>query len=208
MTNILGKIAPLHCEPIFLPARTSIGSNCTDVIDIVTNLSNNGNDQVCGIIDWDTVNPKQNRVLVLGENDRYSIENYLLDPLLMGILFIRERKFDFAYFGISELSKYSDLDKLTIVQAQLIIDKVLSDLELFTANIVQTNTIQGWHLNISSEFNLHQGHNLETLYKTKYPFLNAYHRENSLKIEVLEKVINDFPLLTPKKILEIIQMIK
>jgi ABC-type multidrug transport system ATPase subunit len=208
LTNILSKIAPLQSEPIFLPARTSIGSNCTDVIDIVTNLSNNGNDQVYGIIDWDTVNPIQNRVLVLGENDRYSIENYLLDPLLMGVLFIRERNFDFTYFGITELSKYSDLDKLTIEQAQLIIDKVLSDLGLFTANIAQTVTVEGWQLNITNEFNLHQGHNLETLYKTKYPFLKAYHRENSLKIEVLEKVINDYPNLTPKKLLEIIQMIK
>lgn len=208
LTNILAKVKPLQCEPIFLPARTSNGSNCTDVIDIVNNLSNNGNDQVYGIIDWDNTNTIQNRVLVLGENDRYSIENYLLDPLLMGILFIRERRFNFNYFEITTLNKYSDLDKLTIEQAQLIIDKLLSDLGLFSMNIIQTETIHGWKLNISSEFNLHQGHNLEALFKAKYPFLNAYHRENSLKIEVIEKVINDYPELTPKKLLEVIQMIK
>lgn len=112
LTNIFSKFETLQCEPIFLSARTSNGSNCTDVIDIVNNLTSNGNDQVYGIIDWDGSNTLKNRVLVLGEKDRYSIENYLLDPLLMGLLFIRECKFNFSYFGIESLNKYSDLGKL------------------------------------------------------------------------------------------------
>lgn len=208
LTNILSKIKPLQSEPIFLPARTSIGSNCTDVIEVVNNLSRNGNDQVYGIIDWDTTNTAKERVLVLGEGDRYSIENYLLDPLLMGILFIRERKYDLTYFGITSIGKYSELDKLTSGDAQLVINKVLADLGLLTPNLRKTMLLNEWTLNVSNEFVLHQGHNLETLYKTKYPFLNAYHRENQLKIEVIEKVINDYPSLMPSNLFDIIYMIK
>ncbi|MES2573947.1 MAG: ATP-binding protein [Bacteroidota bacterium] len=208
LTNIFSRFETLHCEPIFLPARTSNGSNCTDVIEIVNSLTSNGNDQVYGIIDWDTTNRSQNKVLVLGEDDRYSIENYLLDPLLMGILLIRERKFEFSYFGITSLNKYSELDKLNTNDAQLIIDKILSDVGLFSENFKQTQIINGWTLNVTNEFVLLQGHSLENLYKTTYPFLNAYHRENQLKIEVIEKVINDYPTLASNNLLEIIRKIK
>ncbi len=78
LTNILLRIDSIPSEPIYLPARTSNGSNCTDVIDVVENLFNNGNDQIYGIIDWDKTNETKNRVVVLGEKERYSIENYLL----------------------------------------------------------------------------------------------------------------------------------
>jgi ABC-type multidrug transport system ATPase subunit len=79
LTNIYSRIESLPSEPIYIPARTSNGSNCTDVIDVVSGLSNNGNDQVYGIIDWDSNNPSKGRIIVLGENERYAIENYLLD---------------------------------------------------------------------------------------------------------------------------------
>lgn len=91
LTNIYGRLETLPAEPIFIPARTSNGSNCTDVIDVVNNLYSNGNEQIYGIIDWDLNNSPTNRVLVLGHGERYAIENFLLDPLLMGILMIREK---------------------------------------------------------------------------------------------------------------------
>lgn len=56
LTNILLTIDKIESEPIYLPARTSNGSNCTDVIEVVNNLYDNGNDQIYGIIDWDTRN--------------------------------------------------------------------------------------------------------------------------------------------------------
>jgi ABC-type multidrug transport system ATPase subunit len=208
LTNIYSRIETLQSEPIYLPARTSIGSNCTDVIDVVTNLTKNGNDQVYGIIDWDNTNTSKERLIVLGENERYSIENYLLDPLLMGVLFLRERKLNFSDFALSTYSNYSDINKLTFADAQLIVDKVLNDLGLFSSNSIPYNLQNGWTLNVSKEFNLHQGHDLEALYKSKYPFLKFYQREDGLKKDVIEKVINDYPNFTPRQIFETIMKIK
>lgn len=208
LTNIYSRIEPLPSEPIYLPARTSIGSNCTDVIEVVNNLSNNGNDQVYGIIDWDKSNPSKGRIIVLGENERYAIENYLLDPLLMGLLFIRERKLNFSDFSLTAYSNYSDINKLTESDAQLIIDKVLADLGLFTANLKQYNLQNGWALDVTQEFNLHQGHDLEALYKSKYPFLKSYQREDALKKDVIEKVVNDYPYFAPRQIFETIMKIR
>ncbi len=208
LTNIYSRIEQLPSEPIYLPARTSVGSNCTDVIDIVNNLSKNGNEQVYGIIDWDTTNASKDRVIVIGENDRYAIENYLLDPLLMGLLFLRERRVNFSDFTLNDYSNYADINKLTMPDAQIIIDKVLNDLGLYSTNIKPCILQNGWTLNVTEEFNLHQGHDLEILYKTKYPFLKSYQREDGLKKDIIEKVINDYPNFTPRKIFETILKIK
>lgn len=208
LTNIYSRIEKLPAEPIYLPARTSSGSNCTDVIDIVTNLSNNGNEQVYGIVDWDTTNPSKGRIIVLGENERYAIENYLLDPLLMGLLFLRERKLNFSDFTLNSYTNYSDINKLTLPEAQLIVDKILSDLDLYSENIKPCTLQNGWTLNVSQEFNLHQGHDLEALYKSKYPFLKSYQREDGLKKDIIEKVINDYPNFAPRQIFETIMKIK
>lgn len=207
ITNIISRIDTLESEPIFLPARTSIGSNCTDVIEVVNNLYKNGNEQIYGIIDWDAVNKNKDRIIVLGNDERYSIENYLLDPLMMGMLFIREAKIPISEFGLENIATYSEMINLQIGDAQKIVSKILNDLELLSENIVGYELNNNWQLNISKEFNLYQGHNLESLYKAKFPFLNIYQREDALKKDIIQKIINDFPQYTPKKIFETIKRI-
>lgn len=207
ITNILLRIDTINCEPIYLPARTSNGSNCNDVIEVVKNLFDNGNDQIYGIIDWDKTNESKGRIIVLGDNERYSIENYILDPLMMGLLFIREAKILISEFGLQNIASYSDLRDLTEVDAQKIIDYILSALNLMSANPVAYDLNNGWKLNVTDEFNVFQGHDLETLYKTKFPFLNIYQREDALKKDVIQKIINDFPQFTPNRIFETIKKI-
>lgn len=208
LTNILVRLEPLSSEPIFLPARTSNGSNCSDVISIVSNLYKNGNEQVYGIVDWDTTNKTEERVIVLGENDRYSIENYLLDPFLLGLFFIRERKLTFPEFGLTNYSSYSDAGRLTNIEAQKIADYILQNLGFDSTDIEKSHLYNGWTLNISNKFKKHQGHNIENIYKSTFPFLKAYQREEALKKEIIEKVINDYPQYAPKQLFETIQRIK
>ena len=109
----------------------------------------------------------------------------------MGLLFLRERKLNFSDFTLSAYSNYADVNKLTQSDAQLIINKVLTDLGLYSVNTKHYYLQNGWALNVAQEFNLHQGHDLEGLYKSKYPFLRSYQREDALKKDVIEKVIND-----------------
>ncbi len=202
LSNIYSRIATLPASPIFIPARTSNGSNCTDVIDIVHNLSSNGNDQIYGIIDWDTSNCTNGRVLVLGENDRYAIENYILDPLLMGLLFIREGKVAISDYGTSTFNTYFETSQMSEVDAQAIINKVLSDLNLLTENLINYKLFNGWNLQVTKEFNTFQGHALEALYKEKYPFLRVHNNEDSLKRDILNKVFSDHPPFTPNVLFE------
>lgn len=207
LTNIYGRIETFPSEPIYIPARTSNGSNCTDVISVVENLFSNGNDQIYGIIDWDLTNVSKDRIIVIGEKDRYAIENYLLDPLLMGLLMIRENKIQITDFGELSVSTYPQLNNLTEEDAQKVIDKILSNLELESENKVTYKTFNGWELQITNEFNQHQGHELEKLYKTKFPFLNSYQKEDALKKDVIEKIINDYPEFSPLALSETIMKI-
>ncbi|SDK27551.1 AAA ATPase domain-containing protein [Catalinimonas alkaloidigena] len=55
--------------------------NCDSVIRIVANLRESGNKTSYGIIDWDLMHNSNNYVIVHGWNERYSIENFLLDPI-------------------------------------------------------------------------------------------------------------------------------
>lgn len=208
LSNILSRKENLPSAPIFFQAGSPKGSNCQDVKRIVKDLSSAGNDQIYGIIDWDRKNKPEGRVLVLGENQRYAIENYLLDPLEIGLLLIRETYVKIDYFGGLSFSAYSEVHNLTEDDAQKIIDKVLNDLALASENTVKYNLYNGWELNISEEFNNYQGHELEIKYKERYPYLKSYKNEDALKRAVIEKVVYDHPGFAPKELFDTIKMIK
>jgi hypothetical protein len=177
------------------------------VINIVNNLSENGNNQIYGIIDWDLKNTESGRIIILGGSNRYSIENYLLDPLLMGIFFIREREKEANYFGEVSFRTYSEVSNMTEDDAKKIIDKVGSDLGLMSNNIVNYQLKNNWMLKISKEFACHQGHELEYLYKEKFPFLKRYQKEDELKFDIIDKVINDYPQFAPVELFDTIKRI-
>lgn len=200
LTNIFRELIRLQAEPIFIPARTSNGSNCADVINIVSSLYSNGNDQIYGIVDWDNANCSNDRIIVLGENERYSIENYLLDPLLLGILFIRENDMKINTFGNISITSYAQVRHITENDAQAIINEILMNLNLQSEHKVDYKLFNNWTLQTTKEFNNYQGHDLEKLYKEKFPFLKKYNRETGLKKDVIEKVINDYPIFTPIEI--------
>ncbi|MEL7406424.1 MAG: ATP-binding protein, partial [Cyanobacteria bacterium J06558_2] len=72
----------------FISAGTK-GENCEQVKSIVKQLVDCGNSNVYGIIDWDSYHASKDNIKVLGENKRYSIENYIFDPLLLVTFLLR-----------------------------------------------------------------------------------------------------------------------
>jgi len=91
--------------------------NCDQVIKVVSDFRGSGNETCFGIIDWDPNGTKRNSstdtVLVHGENERYSLENYLLDPLYLSILFIESNGANGIYnlLNILETENQYDLWK-------------------------------------------------------------------------------------------------
>jgi len=202
------------CKSLFVQTKKEKGdgSNCDDVKFLVKKLVENGNEQVYGIIDYDNKNANDDKVIVIGDCKRYAIENYLLDPLLVGLLMLREKYKDFAYFNIQEITKWHEIKELNEVIAQKIVDKVLTDIDMhYGENPVIYTLLEGFSLQISDKFVKIQGHALETLYKNTYPELKKYHDESkkdkNLKRVIINMVLEDFPSYVCRDVIETLKKI-
>lgn len=73
----------------FISSGSGGSGSCNQVRDVVSALKQNP--FVGGLIDWDLKNVPSERVLVHGENERFSIENYLFEPLSLASFLLYER---------------------------------------------------------------------------------------------------------------------
>ena len=181
--------------PQFLPPRSSDGSNCDEVNEIVNALRGYGNDLVYGIKDYDNKNHSSQFVFVLGENKRYAIDNYIFDPIYVGLLLIRENVIKAEDVGLPSLT-YVSLSQLTDTQIQTIINYVTKKLELFSMNVCDYATQGGKSYKITRDYCTIQGHELEHKILNTWPQLRAIAKgggDNKLKNHVLDTVYKDYP---------------
>lgn len=194
--NIVKRDRPLSYTPIFLEPHSGT-SNCSDVISIVTTLSDNGSDLARGIIDWDGENNASHpNIRILGNSKRYSIENYILDPLFIGLSLIREKKKSFADFSLNNFHSYVDASKLTVQDAQIICDFIITTTGLTTSSTLAASLQNGWILKLPESFTSMRGHDWEELLKQKIPEINALiakqRGDSALKLQVMT-TIEEFP---------------
>ncbi len=181
--------------PQFLPACTKIGSNCQDVIEIVKALHDRGNDLVYGIIDYDNHNSNEDNIFVLGEGNRYAIDNYVLDPLYVALLLIRDKKDTFE--DVEQNIKFSSLHNAPDALLQGIINSVCSKLGFVATDEVSYEVLCGKTFNVKKEYFTIQGHELEEKIMNRWSQLNSVKRgrkeENVFKDYIIENVISEYP---------------
>jgi ABC-type lipoprotein export system ATPase subunit len=182
--------------PCFLAPHNRKGPNCTDVENIVTALTDMGNDLVYGIIDFDDKNQSTDRIKVLGDGTRYAIENYIFDPIFVGILLLDEKIVKMEDM-CSSISRYPDLNKVNKDDIQKIINFVELNLNLDSVEKIQCCIQNKMIIDISKTYLDIHGHELEEKIINKWPQLNAIKKgrteENILKNYVLYNIISDFP---------------
>lgn len=83
--------------------------SCEQVIKIVDDIRTSGNQTSFGIIDWDLKNPESDYIKVHGLDKRYSVENYLYDPIYISILLMNLKAHNiYNELGIDEtINQYS-----------------------------------------------------------------------------------------------------
>lgn len=195
----------LHFLPIGVP-----GENCDKVKGIVNKLVKFGNKSIYGIIDWDknnNSNKSHPNIKILGENQRYTIENYIFDPLWMGIFLLIE-DYD-KFFKRLELNKHFDtltVAQLTECQAQEIINSVMNKLAITYAKF-QYN-----HLYLFVIFKLLKNKYFKLLNYYLNVLIEKFQKlqkkvENSANVFNEEHIeceyVNQFKLLLPKWYLHI-----
>lgn len=196
----------------FIASGPGGNGNCEQVRSIVTQLVAGGNRTVVGIVDWDLKNKSDGTVLVLGEEERYSIENYLLDPVLVGLFLFRERLALPEVVGLESGTKYSDAASFSQHQLQSLATAVISALtsqnNLSSSDQVEHSYKGGAKVIVPKWLSSIQGHVLETQYKSAFPSLLRYRNEPDLKAAVIDKVLGDFPQFLPEAVVDIFRRVQ
>ena len=196
--RIFGYVSHKHIMPTlpqFLPPKSGDGSNCDEVSEIVNALRGFGNDLVYGIKDYDNKNHSSQYVLILGENARYAIDNYIFDPIYVAFLLIRENIIKTNEVGLPTYT-YVRLQQITDENIQILIDYVIDTLNLSSSNKVEYKVQGEKAYFITKEYCEIQGHELESRIISTWPKLNSIARgggDNKLKNYVLDTVYKDYP---------------
>jgi AAA15 family ATPase/GTPase len=189
-------------------------ANCDQVIKITKILKEAGNPHIYGIIDFDEgKNRSTSNLIILGEGNRYSIENYIFDPVLVGMLLLREKMINIADLGVSELL-YNNINTHSVVNLQklsdYIVTKVLDGAKITNDNITICIMLNGLSIRVPTRYLMNQGHNLEDMLIKAFPRLNELkkNKEEKLKLAIIEKVIDDFPTLISQDIVDALKQIQ
>lgn len=189
-------------------------SNCSQVINITEVLRCAGNNFVWGIIDWDLINISNEYIKVLGNGNRYSIESYLFDPILVTALLLREKLCSKEDLGLCGKENYTDFvnmskEKLQIVSNKYtdIIASIIKPTNFKVSRSILINKVEIdiplWYLHL-------QGHDLEANILKAFPGLNSIKKgkEETLKLEIINKVIDDYPELISIDLLDIFRKVQ
>ncbi|TGK94056.1 AAA family ATPase [Leptospira bourretii] len=189
-------------------------SNCGQVLNIAETLRKAGNKFISGIIDWDSTNKSTEVVKVLGNGNRYSIENYIFDPLLVAVLLLREKIVAKEEIGLGQNETFMDIINFPKDKIQILVDYVIAKVSAVInptdTKLILCKLVNDIEINIPEWYLHYQGHALEAKLITAFPKLNALKRdkEEALKLEILTKVVDDMPTIISKDILDVLNSVQ
>lgn len=209
----LSSLNPNEVSLDFLCSGGDGSAGCSQVKEVVNKLSGFGNTQIFGIIDWDGKNKEDGRVKVFGMGNRYSIENYILDPLILLTFLIREKYENKSDYGLDDNQSFFDIGTFDNGKLQTIVDifikkvehlkEINADISLVVCTLLNGNVIHlpKWYL-------MYQGHDLEGSLKEIFRPLQKYRREGDLKRDIIIKVFDDVPNLIPSDFIDLFESIR
>ena len=171
---------------------------CASVTRIVKQLADDGNTSVLGLVDWDGKRDPDGRVHVLGHNTHYAIENVFLNPLMIAAYLIKR---DIHVAGLDV--PFVTLPDLATDECQRLADIVQDRIE-YPPNAsnakVPVRFIGGFELQIRSDYNLMQGHDLEDRLVKAFPALQGLKHGGAGKmaLDLVSKVVPELPGFCPE----------
>lgn len=198
----------------FIASGVGGNGNCDQVKEVVNQLEKGGNRTVYGIIDWDLTNSGNERIKVLGKEKRYSVENYILDPVLIAAFLLREKWIERSEVGLSLHETYVNFATFDSTRLQKIADFVVNKVRVNVLPALEEDDrlpckyLGGQVINLPKWFLHTQGHDLEETLKNVFPKLRQFQKEPDLKLAIIAKVIDDVPSLIPYDLVALLQEIQ
>jgi hypothetical protein len=177
--------------------------NCDQVYSIVKEIRNSGNKTSYGIVDWDLKNKPESNIYVHGENERYSVENFILDPIYLVTLLIQLGN----AHNICELTGLNKDDNEYLVgdkeatEIQRISNVVFSQIEgrfktlKATENLVEIKYLNGKAIQVPTWVLKEQGHDIINKLKIVFPALEKYKNEGDLQKALIQIMKKSYPFV-------------
>jgi len=174
---------------------------CTFVKTFVNDLRKSGNNTILGLIDFDNKNNSSDNISILGQSRRYSIENYILDPIFLLLFIILKEEKEKLRLEFNEDEYIIDFGNFTQDKIQYHIDQLVFNFNLFKDDQrVSYVNVKNEEYNIPESWLILKGHDLENEILNKILFLRKY-KSDGLCNSILE-VVKMFTDYLPVDIVE------
>lgn len=199
----------------FIPVKKSSVGGCDKVREITKALYDGGNKTVFGIIDWDNKNNSNDYIFVLGEGKRHSIENYVLDPVLIYAFLLWEKIVPNVFpnemkeYSLRNFGQISNNDLQVIVNGMVQYCIELKQDDASEGNL-QIGYLNGMIAEIPKWFIEVNGHKLEEFLQNKFLPIRRVEKRKSEKLVniILHNIMEDFPEFIPMEFLELFKKIQ
>ncbi|WP_298991858.1 ATP-binding protein [uncultured Desulfovibrio sp.] len=165
---------------------------------------------VYGIIDWDTKNSSNGRISVLGENLRYSRENYTFDPLYFGLLRIRDKLFspdDEKWFKEITVSTILAADN-DLLQAIYSYSYRKNYYDFDALETQEMRLVNGYTMLCQKKILNMNGHKLAEEILEKNNTVGRYRgRSEKYENDIYEKIFKEFPIFIYKDVHDLLYAI-
>lgn len=201
-------IAPNNHKNSDNPAKHH--TNCDDVKYLVETLRARGG-STYGLIDRDTDNQAENGIVILGLGNRYTIENYILEPHFIGLALLDNNQITTSELGLPQYHNSFQVKNAMseTINLQTLIDHIEKQLWGETLDQEECELINGKIVNINKQQLRMPGHRLEEKYESvwgnKLKKVKNHIRSSEsekLKRSLINTVINQLPELLSKDILD------
>lgn len=174
--------------------------NCDAVKYLVRKLRDAGNRKVRGVIDRDGRSGAGAGTVF--NQERYSVENLVYDPLVFGAFLLREGIASAHQLGLGQELRHYDLEA---DHAQSIINAIAKAVGLLGDEGASTEIeyVGGFSANVPSQWLNLRGHDLEDKLLNTYPPLRG--RSRRLLFEVIQKGFGDLPGFIPSSALRMFE---
>jgi energy-coupling factor transporter ATP-binding protein EcfA2 len=172
--------------------------NCEAVKYLVGKLRSAGNPNVAGVIDRDSREGAGDGLVFNPE--RYSIENLVFDPYIVGAYLLREGIVASEDLGLDSGVRHFGLGG---AEAQAVIDSVSAKVGVAGGDQTATEYAGGFVAQVPDVWLTMQGHDLQGKLLETYQALKA--RERSLLLDVIRKGYGDLPGLIPRSALKLFE---
>lgn len=179
------------------------------VVTTVTDLASGGNTSILGLVDWDGTAVATDRIAVLGDGERYAVENFLLDPLIVAAALVGLDPSSATHLGLPVSATFTTLPTLDRSSLQTASDsiqtRVLTRLGLpERTSYVEVHygpTAGRFTLGVDENYLRVRGHDLEEAIIAEFPRFTPMKGTGKLMMHMIDVVLRNHPAFIPTGLL-------